>query len=96
MTVAELADLVNTKGLCELFSSINSQLIAQTGIELLLARVERMLGTQKDPILDKIKGHIRTALEQTREAISEMQVLAPTYIDVIPAAFQSLRKNWPR
>ncbi|MDR3424687.1 MAG: DNA repair protein RecN [Alphaproteobacteria bacterium] len=78
----ELAQLVNTKGLCELFSSVNSQLIAQNGIELSLARVARLLETQKDPIIDKMKDHIGLALEQAREAISEMQILAPTYIDV--------------
>ena len=89
----ELADMVNTKGLCELFSSINSQLIAQTGIELSLARVERMLATQKDPILEKIKGHIRVALEQAREAISEMQVLAPTYIDVDTSSIPKLEEQ---
>jgi len=78
----ELANLINIKGLCELFSSINAQLIAQSGVALSLSRVDRLLSTQKDPILDKIKGQIKIALEQTREAIQEMQVLAPTYIDV--------------
>lgn len=78
----ELANLINIKGLCELFSSINSQLIAQSGVALSLSRVDRLLSTQKDPVLNKIKGQIKTALDQTREAIAEMQVLAPTYIDV--------------
>ena len=78
----ELANLINIKGLCELFSSINSQLIAQSGVSMSLSRCDRLLSSQKDPVLDKIKGQIRTALEQTREAIAEMQVLAPTYIDV--------------
>ncbi len=90
---AELARLINTRGICELFQSMNAQLIAQSGVENSLVRVDRILTTQTDEVLNNLKVSIKTALEQTRVAISEMRMLTPDYIDVDTSGIGKIEKT---
>lgn len=80
--VARLEHLIMVKDICELFQMMNAQLIAHTGIEMSLLRIHRTLATLKDEALDKLKGHIKLALDQSHEAILEMRELAPVYLDI--------------
>ena len=49
----DLANLVTIREIRDLFQSINAQLIAQTGVELTLARIRRMLDSQKTKLSPK-------------------------------------------
>jgi DNA repair ATPase RecN len=91
--MAERAALANTRDVSELFHSINAQLIAQTGVELTLARVNRLLDTQKDPALGVMKECLKTALDKTRDAIEQMRELGPTYLDVDTSGIVAVEKN---
>ncbi|MGB9151773.1 MAG: AAA family ATPase [Alphaproteobacteria bacterium] len=89
----DLANLVTIREIRDLFQSINAQLIAQTGVELTLARIRRMLDSQKDEALTKMKESIRIALEQSREAIHQMEELAPKYINVDTTGITGMEKK---
>ena len=89
----ELERQIEVKAICELFQSMNSQLIAQTGVQMALSRIDRLLTTQTDPELDPLKGNIKTALEQTSLAIAEMQTLAPKYLDVDTSSISAFEKT---
>jgi DNA repair protein RecN (Recombination protein N) len=79
---AELAKLIDDRSLCETFQAVNAQLIAQSGAELTLLRVQRTLATQNDPLLDRMKECVKIALDNTRLAVAELQTLAPKYLDL--------------
>jgi DNA repair protein RecN (Recombination protein N) len=90
--VADLAHLIETRDISDIFHAINAQLVAQAGAELILTRVDHSLATQKDPALDKMKECIKTALENTRTAITEMQILAPKYLDIDTSGIHKIEK----
>ncbi len=90
---AQLAYLCNRRDIRELFQTINAQLVAQSGAELSLARVDRLLAGQKDPVLDKMKECVKIAYEKTHEAAQEMQALAPKYLDIDTSKIQTLEKQ---
>jgi DNA repair protein RecN (Recombination protein N) len=77
---AKHAFLTSTKDICEIFQSMQAQLIAQSGVELSLMRIDRLLDKHKDSSLNKLKQSIKTALEQTVIAIAEMRELGPNYM----------------
>ncbi len=91
--LAELARLVNIRDISDAFHAINAQLVAQSGAELILSRVDHALATHEDPALDQMKACIKTALENTRGAITEMQLLAPKYLDVDTSDIHKIEKR---
>jgi DNA repair protein RecN (Recombination protein N) len=90
---AEMDRMKESRSICELFNSMHAQLIAQTGVELSLTRINRALGAMKDPALDTLKESIEEALTQTRVAISEMQQLGPKYLSLDTSGIREAEKR---
>lgn len=89
-TVKELAELKEIRDISDMFHAANAQLVAQTGVEMSLICVDKLLANQKDPMLDEMKKNIKVSLQHARVAISEMMRLAPKYLDVDTSGIEKM------
>ncbi|MFA5591797.1 MAG: DNA repair protein RecN [Micavibrio sp.] len=85
---AEYARLRTARETSESFQAILSQLIAANGIVMGLASAENMIRNNPDldaEKVEKLADHLKTALDNSRAAVTEMRRIAPEYeIDTGP------------
>jgi DNA repair protein RecN (Recombination protein N) len=91
--VKELTELKEIRDISDMFHAANSQLVAQTGVEMSLICVDKLLASQKDPMLDEMKKNIKESLVHARVAIAEMMRLAPKYLDVDTSGIEKMESD---